>query len=243
MELETQINNIHHNITEQYDENYSNQIIQSIYNIKDIADINDIHNIVDIIESAVNDDHKQLQINNLQKNVNKLKTDNKVKDVRIKELEIDNIKLKDQVITLTNKVNELENDKNKFNALVKLNELNALVNKEFKNLYKKKFKKGRGDYIPNIGDYINEPPTEDEKDEYEFWLEFNSLYPGSNDMNFRNIYHQIANDRACSGAHINVKKLNKEDFNNLIEVAYPEEYNKNKELYNAYRDWLFMFPA
>ena len=57
------------------------------------------------------------------------------------------------------------------------------------------------------------------------------------------IYHQIANDRADSGAHVNVRKLDKTEFDKLIELLYPEEYNANKELYKSYRDWLFTFPV
>ena len=49
-------------------------------------------------------------------------------------------------------------------------------------------------------------------------------------------------DRNFNGAHVNVRKLDKTEFDRLIEIAYPEEYNMNKELYNEYRNWLFMFP-
>lgn len=254
MELEKQINNIHHNITKLYDETYGNQIIQTINYIKDGINIEHTHIMVDFIETIIDDDYKQNQINDMKKDINKLKIDNKAKDIKITGLEKDNIKLKEdniklnkQIVILTDKINKLESDNNKlrtdnskFNALVKLHELNALVNNEFKNLYKKKFKKGKYDYIPNIGDFINNPPTEDDTDDYEFWMEFNNKYPRSNDVEFRNIYRQIADDRSINGAHI---ILNKDDFDILIETVYEEEYNNNKQLYNDYRDWLFMFPA
>ena len=145
---------------------------------------------------------------------------------------------------LTKQITILEQNKQKFDALVKLHECNALVNKEFKKLYRIKFNKNKYDNnIPNIGDFINDPPTEDDEDNYKFWKEFNNKYPQSDDANFRLIYQKIVNDRADSGAHINVRKLNKIDFDKLIELVYPEEYNTNKELYNEYRDWLFMFPV
>ena len=89
----------------------------------------------------------------------------------------------------------MKNNKNKFDALVKLHECNALVNKEFKKLYKIRFNKKKGDYIPNIGDFIIEPPTEEDGDDYIFWLDFNEKYPRSNDKQFRLIYQQINNDR------------------------------------------------
>jgi len=118
------------------------------------------------------------------------------------------------------------------------------VNKEFKRLYRIKFNRTKYDNnIPNIGDFINDPPTEDDEDNYKFWNEFNQKYPQSDNANFRLIYQKIVNDRADSGAHVNVRKLNKTDFDKLIELVYPEEYNTNRELYNEYRDWLFMFPA
>ena len=62
-------------------------------------------------------------------------------------------------------------------------------------------------------------------------------------INFRTIYQKIANDRSDCGAHVNVNKLNKTDFDKLIEIVYPNEYNLNKKTYEEYRDWLFMFPV
>lgn len=173
------------------------------------------------------------------------------KESRITHLEKENIILKERVIVLENnndkltkKINILEQNKLKFDALVKLHECNALVNKEFKKLYKIKFNKNKYDNnIPNIGDFINDPPTEDDEDNYKFWNEFNVKYPHSDYVEFRVIYQKIADNRADFGAHVNIKKLNKSDFDKLIELVYPEEYNTNKELYNEYRDWLFMFPA
>ena len=97
--------------------------------------------------------------------------------------------------------------------------------------------------IPNIGDFIENPPTEEDGDDYIFWIEFNNKYPESNNENFRKIYKQTSNDRADSGAHISVRKLTESDFDNLIEIVYPEDYKENKQIYESYRKWLFMFPV
>ena len=47
------------------------------------------------------------------------------------------------------------------------------------------------------------------------------------------------------GNHINctINRLTKKEFDDLIELAYPNEYNLNKKTYEEYRDWLFMFPV
>jgi len=214
------------------------------------------------------------KILNQDKNINELKENIANKDIRIDVLEKDNkiLKednkiLKEDNKILKNRINVLETNKNIFDALVKLHECNALVNKEFKRLYKKKFNLSKYDNnVPNIGDFIDNPPTKEDGDDYDFWVEFNELYPGSNNESFRKIYKQIANNRADAGAHISVNKLNEYDtdelkihriakgyralpvepccdFDKLIEIVYPIEYNENKKIYNEYRDWLFMFPA
>jgi hypothetical protein len=37
--------------------------------------------------------------------------------------------------------------------------------------YTKKFKKGKYDFVPNIGDFILDQPTEDDEDDYNFvWM-------------------------------------------------------------------------
>jgi hypothetical protein len=183
------------------------------------------------------------KLDNLEKDIKYFKEENNKKDIRINKLEKENKELKAEIKVLKDEIKELKDDKQKFDALVKLHECNALVNKEFKRLYKIRFNKKKGEYIPNIGDFIEEPPTEDDGEDYTFWLEFNKKYPESNNNDFRMIYHQIANDRADSGAHVNVRKLDKTEFDKLIELLYPEEYNANKELYKSYRDWLFTFPV
>ena len=102
--------------------------------------------------------------------INELKKENSELKMRISVLEKENIDLK-------MRIDILENDKNKFDALVKLNECDSLVNKAFKQEYKKYFKKGRNDYIPNIGDYVNDPPTDNTDPEFAFWQYFKNKYP------------------------------------------------------------------
>lgn len=54
----------------------------------------------------------------------------------------------------------MERDKRKFDVLVKLYDCNQLVNTTFKKKYKKYFNKDIFDYIPNICNFINDPPTD-----------------------------------------------------------------------------------
>ena len=93
-----------------------------------------------------------------------LKEDNAKKDIKINKLE--------------KEIKVLSDDKEQFDALVKLHECNALVNKEFKRLYRIKFNKKRYDNnVPNIGDFIMNPPDPNEPlevDDYNFWIEFNN---------------------------------------------------------------------
>ena len=194
------------------------------------------------INTLIDDDYKNKLIKNIKKDSDELKQ-------RVTRLETDNEKLiqdninkENTIAQLKNEITILKDDKNKFNALVKLHECNALVNKEFRKKYMEYFKKGRGDYVPNIGDYIGEPPTENDSD-YDFWNSFISRYPQSNDPNFRNIYQQISRDRADNGAHVSVRNLTKSEYDELIQFVYPNEYKTNKQLYDDYRDWLFTFPA
>ena len=257
------INQITH-ITKEIKELYGDEYSQQYYNASIILinklnnDLNEYEIIIETLQNLIDDEYKQKQINDLRKKnkeqdkritfledenktlkieIKELKEDNKNKDIRIDNLEKENTNLK-------NRINILETNKNVFDALVKLHECNALVNKEFKRLYRIKFNISKyNNNIPNIGDFIENPPTEEDGDDYIFWIEFNNKYPESNNENFRKIYKQISNDRADSGAHISVRKLTESDFDNLIEIVYPEDYKENKQIYESYRKWLFMFPV
>ena len=243
-QLNTQIIQVSNKLENIYGEHYSKQYDYAINDIKNKTNITTTHIIVDLLDLTINDDYLQPQINALKKDIKYLHKENNELKERVIKLEIENKELKIENTELKIEIKELKDEKQKFDALVKLHECNALVNKEFRKLYRIKFNKNKYDNnIPNIGDFINDPPTEDDEDNYQFWNDFNVKYPQSDDVNFRTIYQKISNDRADSGAHVNVRKLNKTDFDKLIELVYPEDYNTNKELYNEYRDWLFMFPV
>lgn len=257
-ELPQQIKNINNEVKYKYGDIYAEQVNEVINDVYNNLNIKTTIGLVDFVEYVINDDYKQPQINALKKDVKTLQEENKVLKEDNKVLKEDNKVLKEKIKTLkervvvlennndklTKQINILEQNKLNFDALVKLHECNALVNKEFRRLYRIKFNKTKYDNsIPNIGDFINDPPSEDDEDNYKFWNYFNAKYPQADDVNFRLIYHKIANDRADYGAHVNVRKLNKTDFDELIELVYPEEYNTNKELYDKYRDWLFLFPV
>lgn len=243
-QLKIQITQVSNKLEDIYGEHYSKQYDYAINDIQNKTSIATTHIIVDLLDLTINDNHKQQQINSLKKDVKNLQKENKelIEDNKILKERV--VKLENNNDKLTKQINILEQNKQKFDALVKLHECNALVNKEFKRLYRIKFNKNKYDNnIPNIGDFINDPPTEDDKDNYIFWKDFNIKYPDSDNIRFRIIYQQIANHRADFGAHVKINRLNKTDFDKLIELVYPDEYNTNKELYEQYRDWLFMFPV
>lgn len=112
----------------------------------------------------------------------------------------------------------------------------------FKQRYMKEFKKRRYDYIPDIGEFINNPPDSTDL-EYSFWEKFKAEFPRSDDLKFRNIYRQINNDRANNGAHVDVRFLTKNEFIDLIKFVYPNEYTTDMKSYDEYIDWIFLFPA
>jgi hypothetical protein len=165
------------------------------------------------------------------------------RDKTIEELKKENLELKNRIVELENEIKIIKNDKEKLDTLIKLNDCNALVNKHFKLEYKNKFKPKRNEYIPNIGDIINDPPNElDDKEYYDFWMYFKNKYPGSDDKRFRNIYSRISSDRVYYGAHVDISHITKEEFDKLMSIGIPDIYNSNKPLCVEYRDWLFKFP-
>ena len=175
-QITDEIKNIH---GDDYGEQYCNVAINLIS--KNQSNINEYQILIEAAYSLIDSDYKNKLILNLQKRL-------KEQDGRItflekenKELKENNKIIKDKVIKLENnndklikQINILEQNKQKFDALVKLHECNALVNKEFKQLYRIKFNKSKYDNnIPNIGDFIRDPPTKDDEEQYIFWKEFN----------------------------------------------------------------------
>jgi len=193
-----------------YGEQYSNVAIKLLN--QNPNNMNEYHILIEATHSLIDCDYKDKLIISLQK--------------KIKEQEI--------------RILKLEKDKETVDALVKLHEYNAIVNKVFKNEYKEYFNKERDDYIPNIGDYINDPPTNKYNEDYIFWINFLSMYPNSDDLQFRNIYYKINNEKSISGAHYNISKMDINEFDSLMKIVF-NDYDVNKQLYENYRNWLYKF--
>lgn len=221
---------------------------------KNLLDMNEYQILIEAAHSLIDSDYKDKLIFNLQKKIKEqdvrilnLEKDNKILKEDNKILKEDNVKKDDKLNKLEKDIKVLLDNKEQFDALVKLHECNALVNTEFKRLYRIKFNKNKRDNnVPNIGDFIRDPPDPDDPsdtDDYNFWVDFNKKYPNSDNINFREIYKKISDDRSINGAHVNVNKLSKKEFDDLIKLVYPEEYDSNRKIYEEYRNWLFLFPA
>ena len=175
--------------------------------------------------------------------IEELQKENMELKERIKKLEDEIINLKQDNKELTNEIQQLKAKNEKFDALVKLHECNANVNKNFKREYRVWFNKKKYEQVPNIGDFIQDSPDKtNDKDDYEFWLNFNKKYPRSNDALFRNLYEVVSGERCRYGAHTTIAKMSVNDFDKLANIVF-DDYSHNKKLYDDYRDWLFMFPV
>ena len=170
IEISNEIKNIYGN---EYGEQYSNVAIKLLNHNPN--NMNEYHILIEATYSLIDSDYKDKLIISLQKKI-------KEQEIRILKLEKDNeILKKDNEIlkidnkSLNNKIEILERDKQRFDALVKLHDCNQLVNIAFKKEYKRYFNKGKFDYVPNIGDFINDPP-EKEDDTYDFWIKFKTIH-------------------------------------------------------------------
>jgi hypothetical protein len=249
-EISNEIKNIYGN---DYGEQYSNVAIKLLN--QNPNNMNEYHILIEATHSLIDCDYKDKLIISLQKKIKEqeirilqLEKDNKSLNTKIDILENDNkiLKKDNELLKKDNKslnteISILKKDKEKFDALVKLHECNSIVNKVFKNEYKKYFNKKRGEYIPNIGDFINDPPTDNNDPDYVFWKIFLTMYPNSDDLQFRNIYYKINNERSLNGAHVDVSMLTENEFDNLMKIIF-NDYETNKQLYENYRNWLYKFP-
>jgi len=249
-EISNEIKNIYGN---EYGEQYSNVAIKLLN--QNPNNMNEYHILIEATYSLIDSDYKDKLIISLQKKIKeqeirilKLEKDNEIlkKDNEIlkKDNEIlkkDNNLLKIDNKSLNTKIEILEKDKQRFDALVKLHDCNQLVNNTFKKEYKRYFNKGKFDYVPNIGDFINDPP-EKEDDTYDFWIKFINKYPDSDNLEFRNIYKVINEERTMYGAHYDISNMNENEFDSLMRVVF-DDYDTNKQLYENYRNWSFMFPT
>ncbi len=170
----------------------------------------------------------------LEQEIKDLREENEILRKRLSEVEKNN----DQ---LNIKINDLINRNSVFDALSKLHDCDALSNNTFKKRYREWFKKSKYDYnIPNIGDFIMDPPSINDE-EYKFWQDFCKIYPNSNNKNFRIFYEKINKDRVNLGAHHNITNITKDEFDKLLMVALPDIYSNNKKLCDEYKNWLFLF--
>lgn len=152
---------------------------------------------------------------------------------------------KDLLITKNNnleeKLDELIQKEKLVEALSKIHDCDAMSNKAFKNEYKSYFNLDKYDKnVPNIGDFVLDPPNKNTK-YYNFWLKFCKKYPNSDNIDFRTIYERINQDRVNNGAHSNIYKLPKLEFDKYLKIAVPDIHNSNKQLCIEYRNWLYLF--
>lgn len=174
--------------------------------------------------------------------INNLKLETKIYNAVIEIVEANEEIIKKLLVEneeLSQRINDLENDvqklKSKFStleAIEKLHECDAFANRNFQKEYRKEFNLSKySKDVPTIGDFINDPPEEKENQkEYNFWLKFNKLYPGSNNPEFNRIYRKI-NENRMSYAHLDVSNITIDEFVNAIETVFPEEYKINRKLY------------
>ena len=122
-------------------------------------------------------------MNSLKKQIKELIEHNKELIGQTKEL-------KNKNDETTQKLNQLIKKTNIFEALSKLNDCAALSNNTFKKKYREWFELGKYDNnIPNLGQFVDNPPDEDSySEQYEFWKDFCTKYPNSDNKGFKMIY-------------------------------------------------------
>lgn len=174
--------------------------------------------------------------------IDELKKENETLKMILDELKEQNGELKEKNKELIQKIDYLINKDKIFEALSKLNDCDKLSNNSFKNEYRKYFKLKKYDNVPNLGEFIDNPPEElDDKNEYDFWKLFCQKYPNSDNKDFRLIYKRISNERVQSGAHYNIYDIGEEEFDNLMKIALSDIYNNNKKICDDYKKWLYLF--
>lgn len=178
----------------------------------------------------------------LKKENDRLRQENERLKQKISDLERKNFILEQKVIKLENIVDIIKKKSDKSDALIKLKSCNDIINTHFKKEYKKTFKPKRGENIPNIGEFINDPPLkEDDEELFNFWNLFKKTHSGCDNMQFRKIYTYI-NTQRNDLAHVDVSCMDKKEFDRLMKIVY-DDYDNNKELYVQYRNWSFTFPV
>jgi DNA repair exonuclease SbcCD ATPase subunit len=173
----------------------------------------------------------------------------------ITDLTAENKKLTDRIIALENereidkkRIDNLENESktNKirnrnFEGLVTLCEISTKINQKFKDAYKNTFNPGRRDCIPDIGKYVENPPTQND-DDYKFWEEFKKQFPGTTEPDFRSFYRNLNQRRAKAGAHTDISDptITKEKFEIARKSLFPNETDDEKRILDHSR---FILPS
>lgn len=156
----------------------------------------------------------------------------------IDELKREKAELIQRISDMDQQIRILIEEKKRTEATIKLNECHTLVNNVFKREYKGHFKPKRSDNIPNIGDFIDDPPNDtDEPECAEFWNNFRKKYPESDNADFAIIRSAVRDDR-IRHAHPNIKNMSCDDVIEAVKLVLPEVFN-NKLLLNKYVNGCF----
>lgn len=154
-------------------------------------------------------------------------------DDKIVKLEYDSVRLNDKVVKLEHDNIKLKKDndkmkawRNRFRALCLVADCFTVVNETFRKVYVNTFQPDYDVYVPDIGIFINNPPTAGHK-YYDFWNEFIKTYPGVNDKRFRSIYKNIHTHRTDMGAHNSVKNLSEHDILQALELGLSNQYKNS----------------
>lgn len=176
------------------------------------------------------------------KTIDELKLENETLKKILDELREQNKNFKEEIKDLKKEIKDLVDKNEKFEALSKLIDCDRLANNAFKSEYRKYFGLNKYCKVPNLGQFVLDPPEKSiDKDNYDFWTFFCQKYPNSDNKEFQLIYKQVNEDRVKNGAHYDVHIIDKIEFDNLMMKALPDIYNNNRKLCDDYKNWLYLF--
>lgn len=166
-------------------------------------------------------ENRELRAQNreFQQDINNLKADNR-------ELKADNHELKAQIA--------------RSKSLLQLKSCNDLASDAFQTEYRKRFNKSRRDWIPSLGSFMSDEPTDENTPEYVFWQDFIKSYPGTNNENIKEIFRQINKDRNEDN-HPPVTYMSRAEFDKCMRDAFASKYSTEQNI--QYREWSFLFPS
>jgi hypothetical protein len=124
-----------------------------------------------------------------------------------------------------------------------LSEYKYIFNEIFQKEYRHYFKCKQSDFAPSFCKLKDSPINQySGKIYFNFWKYFMRCYPGTQNQDILNIFYDInINEIKCNVFHGNLKKISRDEFDNLIKIIYHKEYQTNPTLYNNYTDWFFLF--